>query len=162
MPATTICLWFDDQAEEAARFYTEIFPRSRITGITHYPEGLPQPAGSVMTVTYELDGTSYLGLNGGPSRTFNEAISLQVACADQAEVDHYWSRLTDGGQEGQCGWLTDRFGLSWQIVPTRVQQLLADPASASRVAEAMMPMRKLEIAPLEAAAGLSPAGPRSS
>ena len=152
------CLWFDDQAEEAARFYTSIFPDSRIVKISHYTEAGKEihnrPPGSVMTVDFELAGQSFTALNGGPLFQFNEAISLQIDCEDQAEVDHYWSKLTAGGSEVQCGWLKDKFGVSWQVVPSVMAELVsdADPARASRVLNAMFPMKKLDIATLERAA----------
>jgi predicted 3-demethylubiquinone-9 3-methyltransferase (glyoxalase superfamily) len=155
MPKISPCLWFDDQGEEAAAFYTAIFPNSRITSTTRYPEGAPGPAGSVMTVTFELDGAEVIALNGGPAFTFDEAISLSVDCADQAEVDHYWEALQrDGGSESVCGWLKDRFGLSWQVVPVRLRELIADPDPdvAQRVTAAMLQMRKIDVAALEEAA----------
>jgi predicted 3-demethylubiquinone-9 3-methyltransferase (glyoxalase superfamily) len=151
----TPCLWFDTEGEEAARFYTSIFPNSRIVGVARYGEAGPRPAGTVMTVNFELDGQSFLALNGGPEFTFSEAISFQVSCETQEEVDEYWSRLSDGGEEGPCGWLKDRFGLSWQIVPTALPRLLADPdaETSQRVMRAMLNMKKLDIAELERAAG---------
>lgn len=154
MPRITPNLWFETQAHEAARFYVSIFPNSRITDVTHYPEGAPGPAGGVLTVNFELDGQEYTALNGGPHDQFNDAISLLVNCADQDEVDHYWERLTDGGQEVQCGWLKDRFGVSWQIVPVGMEELLndADPARAQRAVQAMLGMVKLDLAGLRAAA----------
>jgi predicted 3-demethylubiquinone-9 3-methyltransferase (glyoxalase superfamily) len=147
-------LWFDAQAEEAAEFYTSVFDNSRIISKSHYPEDSPGKAGTVMTVEFELDGLPFLALNGGPEFTFSEAISFQVSCESQEEVDRYWSALTDGGEEGPCGWLKDRFGLSWQIVPTALPRLLkdADGDKAQRVMAAMLKMRKIEIAELEQAA----------
>jgi predicted 3-demethylubiquinone-9 3-methyltransferase (glyoxalase superfamily) len=121
-------LWFDTQAEEAAAFYVSVFPNSRIVGTTRYPEGGPGPAGTVMTVEFELDGQRVVGINGGPQFRFTEALSLEISCADQAEVDHYWERLSEGGEQGPCGWLKDRYGLSWQVVPEGMDQLFADPA----------------------------------
>jgi predicted 3-demethylubiquinone-9 3-methyltransferase (glyoxalase superfamily) len=152
-------LWFDTQAEQAAELYTAVFPNSRIVTISRYGEAgfetHGRPPGSVMTVEFELDGMRFTALNGGPAFTFNEAISLQVFCETQDEVDHYWARLGEGGDEAaqQCGWLKDRFGVSWQIVPTALGRLMADPdpVKAGRVMEAMLPMKKLDIAALERA-----------
>jgi predicted 3-demethylubiquinone-9 3-methyltransferase (glyoxalase superfamily) len=154
MSAITPCLWFDTEGEAAAELYTSVFPNSRITHVARYPEGAPRPAGEVMTVSFELDGQEFLALNGGPEFTFSEAISFQVHCASQEEVDRYWERLGEGGEEGPCGWLKDRFGLSWQVVPTRMSELLGgdDPERSKRVMGAMLQMRKLDIAALEAAA----------
>ncbi|WP_131768065.1 VOC family protein [Candidatus Protofrankia californiensis] len=154
MPKTTPCLWFDTQAEEAAQFYTSIFPSSTIVDVTHYGPGAPRPESMVMTVTFVLDGQEYVALNGGPEFTFSEAISFQVSCASQAEVDEYWSRLTDGGEEGPCGWLKDRYGLSWQIVPTALRELLTDPdpGRSQRAMQAMLQMKKIDIAELWRAA----------
>ncbi|KDN81645.1 VOC family protein [Kitasatospora cheerisanensis] len=148
-------LWFDQQAEQAAEFYVSVFRDGRITGVQRYSEAGPGEAGSVMLVSFELFGQEYRALNGGPMFRFNEAVSLQVDCEDQAEVDRYWEQLTaDGGEPGPCGWLKDRFGLSWQIVPRRMIELLADsdPARARRATEAMLKMGKLDVAALEAAA----------
>lgn len=148
-------LWFDTQAEDAAKFYTSIFKDSRITGTTHYGEGSPGPAGTVMTVNFELEGQSFIALNGGPQFKFSEAFSLSVDCKSQKEVDHYWDKLTaDGGEPGPCGWLKDKFGLSWQINPSRLGELLSDPdkQKASRVMKAMLQMKKIDIAELERAA----------
>jgi predicted 3-demethylubiquinone-9 3-methyltransferase (glyoxalase superfamily) len=154
MSKLTACLWFDTEGEEAARFYTSVFPNSRITGISHYGEAGPREAGSVMTVDFEIDGTPFLALNGGPQFTFSEAISYQVSCETQEEVDRYWTTLSEGGEEGPCGWLKDRFGFSWQIVPTALPRLLKDPdpEKAQRVMAAMMQMKKIEIDELERAA----------
>jgi predicted 3-demethylubiquinone-9 3-methyltransferase (glyoxalase superfamily) len=151
----TPCLWYDTEAEEAATLYTSVFPDSRIVDITHYGDAGPRPAGMVLTVAFELDGRPFVALNGGPEYRFTEALSLQVHCETQDEVDRYWSLLSEGGEEGPCGWLKDRFGLSWQIVPARMLELLADPdpARAQRAMAAMMQMGKLDIAALEAAAG---------
>jgi len=153
MPRTTPCLWFDTQAQEAAEFYCSVFPNSRITNVSHYGEAGPRPAGEVLTVEFELDGQPYTALNGGPEFTFDEAISFQVDCADQADVDYYWDALTaDGGQESQCGWLKDKFGLSWQVVPADWDDIFStDPERAGKVFAAMMTMGKLDIAALEAA-----------
>lgn len=155
----TPCLWFDRQAEEAAQLYTGIFPNSRIGTVTHFTEAgfehHGMPAGTVMTVSFELDGHSFTALNGGPLFKFNEAVSLQVNCDTQDEVDYYWNRLGAGGNERaqQCGWLKDRFGLSWQVVPTLLPRLLADPdpKKAQRVMAAVLQMKKIEIAPIERA-----------
>jgi predicted 3-demethylubiquinone-9 3-methyltransferase (glyoxalase superfamily) len=155
MPKITPCLWFDTQGEQAAELYTSVFPNSRITGVTHYSDLGPGEPGSVMTVEFELDGEPFLALNGGPTFTFSEAVSFQIHCDDQDEVDHYWQALTEGGgEESQCGWLKDRFGLSWQVVPTALPKLLADPdpARAKAVTEALYGMKKLVVADLEAAA----------
>jgi predicted 3-demethylubiquinone-9 3-methyltransferase (glyoxalase superfamily) len=154
MPAQIPCLWFDGQAEAAAELYTKVFPNSTIDEVTRYGPDTPGTEGAVMTVEFTLDGTKYTGLNGGPHFTFSEAISFQIMCADQAEVDHYWTRLSEGGEESQCGWLKDRFGLSWQVVPTRMFELLHDPDAdrAQRAMQAMLKMRKLDIAELERAA----------
>src|SRR3954447_3810523 len=146
----TSCLWFDTQAEDAARFYTSIFPNSRITSVTHYGEGGMREAGMVMVVAFELDGRPFTALNGGPQFTFSEAVSFQVMCDDQDQIDHFWDALTDGGEEGPCGWLKDRFGLSWQIVPRRLIELVtsSDAETAKRVTASMMEMRKIVIAEL--------------
>jgi predicted 3-demethylubiquinone-9 3-methyltransferase (glyoxalase superfamily) len=154
MPETVPCLWFDDQAEEAARHYTSIFPNSSIGEVTRYGPGMPQPEGGVMTVEFTLDGRPYTALNGGPQFTFSEAVSFQIMCADQAEVDHYWDRLTDGGEESMCGWLKDRFGVSWQVVPVGWHALLTDPdpERVRRAVAALMTMKKIDIAAIERAA----------
>jgi predicted 3-demethylubiquinone-9 3-methyltransferase (glyoxalase superfamily) len=154
MQKITPWLWFDTQAEEAAAFYTSIFPNSRTLDVSRYGEAGPRPAGSVMTVSFELDGQQLVALNGGPEFTFNEAISFQVSCEGQDEVDEYWSKLSEGGEEGPCGWLKDKYGVSWQIVPTRLGELLGDPdpEKAQRAMQAMLGMKKLDIAALEQAA----------
>lgn len=155
MQKITPNLWFDTEAEEAANFYISIFKDSEITEVTHYGEAGPRPAGMVLTVTFKLFGQEFLALNGGPDFKFNEAISLSVSCNSQDEVDEYWERLTtDGGEEGPCGWLKDKYGLSWQIIPTRLPELLQDPdsAKANRAMQAMLQMRKIVIADLEKAA----------
>jgi predicted 3-demethylubiquinone-9 3-methyltransferase (glyoxalase superfamily) len=146
-------LWFDTQAEEAARFYVSIFENSRIVTTTRYGEAGPGPKGSVMTVVFELAGQELIALNGGPHFKFNEAISLSVDCKTQEEVDRYWEKLSQGGEQGPCGWLKDRYGLSWQIVPSALGELLGDPdpAKAKRVMEAMLEMKKLDIAGLRRA-----------
>jgi predicted 3-demethylubiquinone-9 3-methyltransferase (glyoxalase superfamily) len=153
-------LWFDGQAEQAAEFYCSVFPNSRVVTVARYTEAGPGPAGSVMTVEFELDGDRFVGINGGPEFTFSEAVSFQITCADQAEIDRYWAALTDGGEEGPCGWLKDRFGLSWQVVPAGMDELFSDPDSgrARRAMEAMFGMRKLDLAALRAAADAVPAG----
>jgi predicted 3-demethylubiquinone-9 3-methyltransferase (glyoxalase superfamily) len=147
-------LWFDTEAEEAAEFYTSLFKDSRILNVTHYTEGAPREAGMVMTVEFELDGQRFVGINGGPEFKFDEAVSFQISCETQEEVDYYWDALTDGGEEGQCGWVKDRFGLSWQVTPTGMEELFgdADPERAQRAMEAMLKMRKLDIEALRSAA----------
>jgi len=159
MPTQIPCLWFDGQAEQAARHYTAIFPNSEILGVTRYGPAMPDQEGQVMTVEFSLDGQRYVGLNGGPQFTFSEAISFQIHCADQDEVDHYWTRLADGGEEGPCGWLKDRYGVSWQVVPTRLFELVgdADPGRAQRATQAMLEMNKIDIGLLERAADTVPA-----
>jgi predicted 3-demethylubiquinone-9 3-methyltransferase (glyoxalase superfamily) len=149
----TPCLWFDGQAEEAANFYVSIFRNSKITAISRYGDAGPGPKGSVMVVGFELDGQAFTGLNGGPMFKFNEAISMVVNCETQEEVDHYWDRLLEGGEPSQCGWLKDRFGLSWQIVPTALVDMVQDKdaARSQRVMAAMLDMRKLDIAGLKQA-----------
>jgi predicted 3-demethylubiquinone-9 3-methyltransferase (glyoxalase superfamily) len=159
MTNITPCLWFDTEGEEAAEFYTSIFPNSRITHVARYGEAGPRAAGTAMTVSFELDGKQFVALNGGPEFSFSEAISFQVDCRSQEEVDDYWSRLSAGGEEGPCGWLKDRYGLSWQIIPSRLTELLADPdaETSQRVMAAMLQMKKIEIAQLEEAAAGAPA-----
>jgi len=158
MPSTTPCLWFDDQAEQAAQQYTSIFPNSTIDKVVRYGPNQPGPEGQVMTVEFQLDGQRYVGLNGGPLFQFSEAISFQINCADQDEVDHYWTRLTDGGEESQCGWLKDRFGLSWQVCPAGMEEFLSDPNNerGQRAMKAMLGMKKIDIAAIEAAADAAP------
>lgn len=158
MPKITPCLWFDTDGEEAARLYTSVFPNSRIVEVTHYGDAGPRPADMVLTVLFELDGQRFVALNGGPEFTFNESVSFQVDCADQAEVDHYWDTLSEGGHEGPCGWLKDRYGLSWQIVPEALPRLLADPDAgrSERTMAAMMTMSRLVVADLEKAADAEP------
>ncbi|WP_422929070.1 VOC family protein [Singulisphaera sp. PoT] len=154
-------LWFDGQAEEAAGFYASVFPNSKVVNVVRYGEAGPGPAGSAMTVEFVLEGQKFVGLNGGPHFKFSEAISFVVNCEGQEEVDHYWEKLSEGGSESRCGWLKDKFGLSWQIVPTALPRLLGnpDPKAAGRVMGAMMGMAKIVIADLEraAAAGAAPA-----
>jgi predicted 3-demethylubiquinone-9 3-methyltransferase (glyoxalase superfamily) len=146
-------LWFDHQAEEAANFYVSIFPNSKVVRLARYGAAGPGPAGSVMTVEFQLDGQSFVGLNGGPLFKFTEAISFVVNCQTQDEVDGYWEKLSAGGAEVQCGWLKDRFGLSWQIVPTALFELLSnpDPEKSQRVMKAMFGMKKLDIRALKQA-----------
>lgn len=151
----TTFLWFNDNAEEAANFYVSIFKNSRIVNATRYTESGPGPAGSVMTIEFELDGVPFIALNGGPHFQFTEAISLSVDCETQAEIDHYWSNLTKGGQESRCGWLKDKYGLSWQIVPSTMGQLMSNPATSKRVVEALMQMAKLDIQKLKDAGNRS-------
>ncbi|MEV7192393.1 VOC family protein [Streptomyces sp. NPDC093510] len=154
MPRITPSLWFDQQSEEAAKFYVSVFPNSRISNISYYGEAGPRPAGTVLTVEFSLDGQPYTAINGGPEFTFDEAVSFQIDCADQEEVDYYWTKLSAGGDEGPCGWLKDKFGLSWQVVPTALGELLADPDAerAQRAMRAMLGMGKLDVAALRAAA----------
>jgi predicted 3-demethylubiquinone-9 3-methyltransferase (glyoxalase superfamily) len=151
-------LWFDAEAEEAADFYTTVFPNSRVVMKTHYPEGAPREAGMVMTVEFELDGQRFVGINGGPQFSFDEAVSFQVTCESQEDLDYYWERLSEGGQEGPCGWLKDRFGLSWQVVPEGMDEVFADPdpERARRAMQAMLKMGKIDIAALRRAADGAP------
>lgn len=154
MQKITTYLWFDNDAEEAINFYTSIFNNSRIVNVSRYPEGGPGPAGTMMSATFELEGQQFMALNGGPHFKFNEAISLFVDCTSQEEVDTLWNRLLEGGgQESRCGWLKDRFGLSWQIVPRQLGELMGDPdpAKAQRVMQAMLQMQKIDIAGLQRA-----------
>jgi predicted 3-demethylubiquinone-9 3-methyltransferase (glyoxalase superfamily) len=153
MQKITTFLTFNDQAEEAANWYTSIFKNSKIGRITRYGEGAPIPAGTVMTITFELDGQTFMALNGGPHFTFAEGISLFVNCETQEEVDAFWEKLSEGGEPGPCGWLKDKFGLSWQIVPSALNKLLQsnDPEKAKRVMNALMKMGKIDIAALEQA-----------
>jgi predicted 3-demethylubiquinone-9 3-methyltransferase (glyoxalase superfamily) len=155
MQKITTYLWFDNQAEAAAQFYTSLFPDSEILEVSRYGEGAPVPAGTAMVVRFKLAGQEFLALNGGPHFKFNEAISLYVDCRTQQEVDELWSKLTaDGGEESQCGWLKDRWGLSWQIIPAELPKLLKDPdpARAQRAMQAMLRMRRIEIAEVKEAA----------
>ena len=154
MNEITPCLWFDTEGEDAANLYTSVFPNSKILDIARYGSAGPRPEGTVMTVSFELDGQTFLALNGGPEFTFSEAISFQVSCKMQDEVDAFWSKLSEGGEEGPCGWLKDRFGLSWQIVPTALTELLGDPdkEKSQRVMAAMLKMKKIDIGELERAA----------
>ena len=147
-------LWFDTEAEEAAAFYCSVFKNSRILNVARYTEAGPRPAGMVMTVEFELDGERFIGLNGGPEFTFNEAVSFQINCGDQAEVDYFWERLTEGGEESQCGWLKDRYGVSWQVVPEGMDEVFddPDPERARRAMSAMLTMHKIDVAALQRAA----------
>ena len=153
MRRITPCLWFDDQAEEAARFYVSIFQNSKILNLTYYGDAGPRPKGSVLTVVFELDGQQFIALNGGPIFHFTEAVSFSVDCKTQEEVDTFWAKLSAGGQESQCGWLKDKYGLSWQIVPAALPEMLTDPdpAKSNRVMAAMFKMKKLDIRGLEQA-----------
>jgi len=152
-------LWFDTEAGEAAEFYCSIFKNSRIVNVARYTEAGPREAGTVMTVEFELDGERFIGINGGPQFTFSEAVSFLITCEDQDEIDYHWEKLSEGGEEGPCGWLKDRYGLSWQVVPKGMDELFADPdpERARRAMEAMLKMRKLDIAALRAAADGVPA-----
>ncbi len=154
MTRITPCLWFDTEGEEAATFYVSLFENSRITEVSRYGEAGPRPAGTVMVVSFELDGRPFTALNGGPEFTFNEAISLQIDCQSQEEVDYYWDGLTAGGEEGPCGWLKDRYGVSWQVVPSALTTLLQDPdpGRSQRAMAAMLTMKKIDIAAVLAAA----------
>ncbi len=154
MPAITPNLWFDTESEEAANFYVSIFPNSSIDKVSHYGEAGPREAGLVLTVDFTLDGQRFTAINGGPDFTFDEAVSFLIPCQDQDEVDHYWTRLlADGGQESMCGWLKDRYGLSWQVVPTILDEMMSDPdrEKAERAMKAMLGMVKLDIAALQRA-----------
>jgi predicted 3-demethylubiquinone-9 3-methyltransferase (glyoxalase superfamily) len=159
MPRQIPCLWFDGQAEEAAAHYTSIFPNSSVGDVTRYGPDMPMPEGTALTVSFTLDGHEYVGLNGGPQFSFSEAISFQIICADQEEADHYWTRLTEGGEEGPCGWLKDKFGVSWQVVPSEMMALLQDPdpGRAQRATAAMMQMKRLDIGEIRRAADSVPA-----
>jgi predicted 3-demethylubiquinone-9 3-methyltransferase (glyoxalase superfamily) len=147
-------LWFDTEAEEAAEFYCSVFEDSKVVNVSHYPDSVPDKAGTVLTVDFELNGQRFTALNGGPQFKFDEAISLLINCKDSEEVDYFWEKLTDGGAESMCGWVKDRYGLSWQVVPEGMDELFADddPERASRAMEAMMKMRKLDIEALRRAA----------
>lgn len=157
MPGITPFLWFDTEGLEAAEFYISVFPNSEIKTVNYYSEAGPGPAGSVMTVEFVLDGQAFVALNGGPQFKFTEAVSFVISCADSEEQDHYWSKLTEGGEEGPCGWLKDRFGLSWQVVPEGLVELLTDPdpERARRAMKAMMDMKKLDVAAMRSAADAS-------
>jgi len=154
MPKITPFLWFDDRIEDAIELYTSVFPHAKVHKITRYGEGAPVSPGKVMSAVFELEGQTFYALNGGPMHRFSEAVSFFVRCETQAEVDHYWNRLTaDGGVEQPCGWLKDKFGLSWQIIPETLERYLSDPdpARSQRVMQAMMQMKKIDIAALDRA-----------
>lgn len=149
----TICLWFDNQAEEAAKHYTSIFKNSKIEGLSRYgKEGYEihhQKEGTAMTVSFSLNGQSFTALNGGPLFKFSEAVSLQIFCENQDEIDYYWSRLSEGGEEGQCGWLKDKYGFSWQVIPSILPELMSNPAKSGKVTEAFLKMQKFDIETLK-------------
>jgi predicted 3-demethylubiquinone-9 3-methyltransferase (glyoxalase superfamily) len=152
MPKITACLWFDGQAEQAANFYVSVFKNARITQISRFGEGTPMPAGTVMVVAFEIENQSFTALNGGPQYTFSEATSFQVPCETQEEIDYYWNKLTEGGQPGPCGWLKDRFGVSWQVFPSILPKLVSaggDAAKSKRVFDRMMTMQKIDLAALQ-------------
>jgi predicted 3-demethylubiquinone-9 3-methyltransferase (glyoxalase superfamily) len=159
MQKITPFLWFDHEAEEAMNFYVSIFKNSKILSVTRYGEGGPGPAGEVMTATFQLEGQEFMALNGGPDHHFTEAISFFVDCQTQEEVDELWNRLTEGGEAGPCGWLKDKFGVSWQIIPTVLGELLSDPdpAKSQRVMQAMLQMKKIDIKTLQEAYEQAPA-----
>jgi predicted 3-demethylubiquinone-9 3-methyltransferase (glyoxalase superfamily) len=154
MPQITPNLWFDNDGEEAAEFYVSVFPNSKITAVTHYTDAGPRPAGTVLTVDFVLDGNEFTAINGGPEFKFDEAISLLITCADQEEIDYYWDKLGQGGEHGPCGWLKDKYGLSWQVAPEGMNEMLNDPdkGRAERGMKAMLGMSKIDIAALHAAA----------
>lgn len=154
MPKIIPNLWFDTQGHEAAEFYVSVFPNSKVTDITYYNEAGPRPAGTVLTVEFQLDGQDYIAINGGPEFTFDEAISLMVECDDQEQIDYYWDKLSEGGEPGPCGWLKDRYGLSWQVAPGGMTEMLNDPDQerATRAMQAMLTMSKIDLAALRAAA----------
>jgi predicted 3-demethylubiquinone-9 3-methyltransferase (glyoxalase superfamily) len=154
MPNIVTCLWFDGQAEQAAELYTKIFPNSEIDSVSRFGPDTPGPEGEVMTVEFSLDGRPFLGLNGGPQFSFTEAVSFQIFVGDQTEVDYYWDALTDGGEESNCGWLKDRFGLSWQVIPTVFTDVMqhGDPAARERVMQAMLKMHRFDVAEIKRAA----------
>ncbi len=150
----TTCLWFDNEAEEAAHYYVSVFKNSSIGKIAHYTEGSPRPAGTVLTVEFTANGHRFVALNGGPEFKFNEAISFQIFCENQEEIDYYWTKLTEnGGEPGPCGWLKDRYGVSWQVIPERLDDMISDPdpAKSQRAMKAMLAMHKLDLAALEKA-----------
>ena len=159
MQKITPFLWFDHEAEEAMNFYVSIFKNSKVVGVSRYGEGGPGPAGSVMTANFQLEGQEFIALNGGPAHHFNESISLFVDCKTQEEVDELWNKLTEGGEEGPCGWLKDKYGLSWQIIPSVLGELLndSDPAKSQSVMQAMLQMKKIDIAALQRAYAQVPA-----
>ena len=154
MSRITPNLWFDTESREAAEFYVSVFPNSEIRTVSYYNEAGPRPAGTVLTVDFVLDGQEFTAINGGPEFPFTEAVSLLINCADQNEIDYYWAKLSEGGEEGPCGWLKDKYGLSWQVVPAGIAQLMSDPdvGRATRAMKAMLGMKKLDVAALQAAA----------
>ncbi len=154
MPRITPNLWLDTQSKEAAEFYVSVFPNSKITNVTYYGQAGPRPAGMVLTVDFVLDDQPFTAINGGPEFTFDEAISFLITCADQEEVDYYWTKLSEGGEEGPCGWLKDRYGVSWQVIPAALDELVNDPdqGRAQRAMRAMLGMKKIDVAALYAAA----------
>jgi predicted 3-demethylubiquinone-9 3-methyltransferase (glyoxalase superfamily) len=154
MPRIAPNLWFDTESEEAAAFYVSVFPNSEIKSVAYYGDAGPRPAGMVLAVDFMLDGQEFIAINGGTQFTFSEAISFLITCADQAEIDYYWAKLTDGGEEGQCGWLKDKYGLSWQVAPVGMDTMLSDPNDerGQRAMRAMFGMKKIDIAALHAAA----------
>jgi predicted 3-demethylubiquinone-9 3-methyltransferase (glyoxalase superfamily) len=154
MNQITPCLWFDTEAEEAANLYVSIFKNSKINYVSRYNEEGARDGGTVMMVAFELDGKPFTALNGGPQFTFNESVSFQIGCSGQEEVDHFWDRLSDGGEEGNCGWLKDRFGVSWQVIPSELGELMGnpDPAKSGAATKAMLSMTKIDIAAMRAAA----------
>lgn len=154
MPKITPNLWFDTESEQAAAFYVSVFPNSEVRRVSYYGEAGPRPAGMVLTVEFVLDGQPFTAINGGPQFTFDEAVSFLIECADQDEIDYYWAKLSDGGEEGPCGWLKDRFGLSWQVVPTGFAERMCDPdrARRDRVMSALLGMKKIDMAAIDAAA----------
>jgi predicted 3-demethylubiquinone-9 3-methyltransferase (glyoxalase superfamily) len=154
MPRITPNLWFDTESEQAAEFYVSVFPNSGIKMISHYGEAGPRPAGTVLTVDFTLDGQEFTAINGGPEFTFDEAVSFVIHCADQEEIDYYWTRLSEGGEEGPCGWLKDRYGLSWQVVPAGYEELMCDPDQGrrDRAMRAVLGMKKLDMTAIQAAA----------
>ena len=155
MKPITPCLWYDTQAEEAAKFYVSLFPNAKVTKVTHYGEHGPMPKGTVMTAAFELNGQPFLALNGGSTFKHSPAMSLIVYCKDQAEIDAYWEKLSQGGEKSVCGWVTDKYGVSWQVTPAEMEELVGDddPARSNRVMAALMKMKKLDIAALRRAAG---------
>jgi predicted 3-demethylubiquinone-9 3-methyltransferase (glyoxalase superfamily) len=153
MPHITPNLWFDTESEEAAEFYVSVFPNSAISSVSYYGEAGPRPSGTVLTVDFVLDGQEFTAINGGPQFPFTEAVSLLITCADQEEIDYYWTKLSEGGDEGPCGWLKDRYGLSWQVAPSGMAEMLNDPTDerGQRAMRAMFAMKKIDVAALHAA-----------
>lgn len=154
MPPITPNLWFDTESEDAAKFYVSVFPNSEIKNLSHYGEAGPREAGMVLTVDFVLDGQRFTAINGGPEFKFDEAISFLINCKDQDEIDYYWEKLSEGGEEGPCGWLKDKFGLSWQVVPAEMEALLTDPdpGRSQRAMKCMLGMKKIDLAAIKAAA----------